>query len=62
MSGIKTPSGNYNTGTFEALRGWLENSLVLNNVKIYMIVELYKTFLRIIKMKSLKVKLHLQTA
>lgn len=40
MSGIKTPSGNYNTGTFEALRGWLENSLVLNNVKIYIIVEL----------------------
>lgn len=27
---------------FEALRGWLENSLVLNNVKIYIIVELRK--------------------
>lgn len=27
---------------FEALRGWLENSLVLNNVKISITVELRK--------------------
>jgi len=39
----------------EALRGCLENSLLLNKVKIYIIVELRRNlFLRIIKMKSPK--------